>query len=360
MHRTLLAGTALVAIAQPLVLGSLAAQTVINTARTTPVVTSTANNGQPADVRIETAGSVTVTSGTAVTVDSNNNVTNAGTIAISNADNATGILVTGPRTATITNSGTIRIDETYAPTDSDNDGDLDGLFAIGTGRTAIRIDGALTGNLVHTGTIVVEGNNSAGIRANGPITGNVTHEGKTTVTGNNAVGAALGDVSGNVRLAGEITVRGGGSQGAVLAGDLGGALRVQSAITVTGYRTVPAPADVSRLDADDLLQGGSALVIEGNVAKGIIFEIAPPDAVAGSRPQVRKAGPMRSRATMTRTRTALPTRARATPASSPMARPPLCRSAARRTSPLARPRGRRAILASSWRARFWVTGSMPG
>jgi hypothetical protein len=281
MHRTLLAGTALVAIAQPLVFGPLAAQTVISTPRTTPVVTSTANSGQPADVRIEAAGSVTVTSGTAVTVDSDNSVTNAGTIAISNADNATGILVTGPRTANITNNGTITIDETYTPTDTDNDGDLDGLFAIGTGRAAIRIDGALTGNLVQTGTIVVEGNNSAGIRANGPITGAVTHEGKTTVTGNNSVGVALGDVSGNVRLAGEITVRGGASQGAVLAGDVGGALRVQSAITVTGYRSVPAPADVSRLDVDDLLQGGSGLVIEGNVAKGMIFEIAPPDLVAG-------------------------------------------------------------------------------
>ena len=275
MHRSLLAGTALVAIAQP-----LAAQTVISAPRTTPVVTSTVNGGQPADVRIETAGSVTVTSGAAVTVDSNNNVTNAGNITISNADNATGILVTGNRTANITNSGTITIDETYTATDSDNDGDIDGLFAIGTGRAAIRIDGALTGNLVHTGTIVVEGNNSAGIRASGPITGNVTHEGRTTVTGNNSLGVGLGDVSGNVRLAGEIIARGANTQGAVLAGDIGGALRVQSTMTVSGYRTVPAPADVSRLDADDLLQGGSALVIEGNVARGIIFEIPPADLLA--------------------------------------------------------------------------------
>ena len=272
--RTLLAGTALAALSGP-----LAAQTVITTARTTPVVTSSVNNGQPNDVRIETAGSVTVTSGTAVTVDSNNSVTNAGNIAISNADNATGILVTGPRTANITNSGTITIDETYTATDADNDGDLDGLFAIGTGRTAIRIDGALTGNLSHTGTILVEGNNSAGIRATGPITGTFTHEGKTTVTGNNSVGVAMSDISGNVRLAGEIAVRGLNAQGAVLGGNLGGALRVQSNIAVSGYRTVPAPTDVSRLDADDLLQGGSALVIEGNVAKGIIFEIAPANAL---------------------------------------------------------------------------------
>ena len=278
--RLLFAGTALATIATPFLVSKLSAQTVISTPRTTPVVTSTVNGGQPNDVRIETGGSVTVTSGTAVTVDSNNSVTNAGTIAIGNADNATGILVTGARTANITNSGTITIDEAYTATDTDNDGDLDGPFALGTGRTAIRIDGPLTGNLVHTGTIVVEGNNSAGIRASAPITGAVTIEGKTTVTGNNAVGVALDDVTGNVRLAGEITVRGANAQGAVLGGDLGGALRVQSTITATGYRTTALPADPSKLDADDLLQGGSALVIEGNVARGIIFEVAPTDTVA--------------------------------------------------------------------------------
>jgi hypothetical protein len=278
--RLLFAGTALATIATPFLASKLSAQTVITTARTTPVVTSTVNGGQPADVRIETAGSVTVTSGAAVTVDSDNSVTNAGNITISNADNATGILVTGARTANITNSGTITIDEAFTPTDTDNDGDLDGMFAIGTGRTAIRIDGPLTGNLVHTGTIVVEGNNSAGIRANAPITGMVTIEGRTTVTGNNSVGVALDDVSGNVRLAGEITVRGANAQGAVLGGDLGGALRVQSAITATGYRTTTLPANTAGLDADDLLQGGSALVIEGNVARGIIFEIAPTDTVS--------------------------------------------------------------------------------
>ncbi len=277
MHpRMLLAGTALAALSAP-----LCAQTVVNTARTTPIATATANNGQPNDVRIDAAGSITLTGGgTAVTVDSNNAITNAGTITVANADNADGIRVTAGRSANVTNSGTITIDETYTATDTDNDGDLDGPFALGNGRTAILIEGPMTGNLAHTGTIVVEGNNSAGIRATGPITGAVTIEGKTTVTGTNTVGVALGGVSGNVRLAGEITVRGQNAQGAVLGGDIGGRLQVQSAITVSGYRTVPAPADTSKLDSDDLLQGGSALVIEGNVARGILFEIPPADAVA--------------------------------------------------------------------------------
>ncbi len=268
MHpRTLLAGTALAALAHP-----LAAQTVINTARTTPVATSTANNGQASDIRIESAGSVTVTGGTAVTVDSNNALTNAGTIRITDASDATGIRVTAGRTANVTNSGTITIDESYTPTDTDNDGDLDGPFATGSGRTAIRIEGALTGNLSHTGTITVEGNQSAGIRALGPVTGTVTVEGRTTVIGNQTVGVELGAVSGEVKLGGEITVRGEGARGVVLGGDLGSVLRVQGAIVATGYRTVPAPSDTSRLDADDLLQGGSALVVEGNAARGILFE----------------------------------------------------------------------------------------
>ena len=264
---TLLAGTALGLLHTP-----VAAQSVINSARTTPVITSTVNAGQPADVRIESAGSVTVTTGSAVTIDSNNSVTNAGNIKVSNADNAVGIRVTAGRTANIANSGTITIDETYTPTDTDNDGDLDGPFATGTGRTAILLEGALTGNVSHTGTILVEGNNSAGIRANGPITGAVTHEGKTTVIGTNALGLGLGAVSGEVKLAGEITVRGAGARGVVLAGDLGGNLRVQGQITATGYRSTTLPSDTSKLDADDLLQGGSALVIEGNAARGILFE----------------------------------------------------------------------------------------
>lgn len=270
MRHSLLAGTALIAIAHP-----ISAQTIIDTDRTTPVATSTAANGQPSDVTIDEDGSITLTSGTAVTVDSNNDVTNDGDIKVTNASGANGILVTGPRTADIVNTGSITIDETYSPTDDDNDGDLDGPFALGNNRAAIRIDGPLTGKLQHSGAIVVEGNQSAGILVNGAITGNVVHDGTTSVVGDQSVGVRLDDVSGDVRLAGKITVRGEGSTGAVLAGDIGGALVVQSEIGVTGYRSVPAPTDPSRLDADDLLQGGSALVIEGNVAGGIIFAVAP-------------------------------------------------------------------------------------
>ena len=52
---------------------------------------------------------------------------------------------------------------------------------------------------------------------------------------------------------------------------------LQGKITSTGYRFTTPPADPSKLDADDLLQGGPAVSIEGNVAKGIILAIPPKD-----------------------------------------------------------------------------------
>ncbi len=272
MYRMLFAGTALAALATP-----LAAQTGIDDARTSPVRTSDLANGQGDDLKIGTNGSITLTAGTAITLDSDHDVTNDGKITVTNAAAGTGIHVAGPRIADMVSNGTIIVDETYTPADSDNDGDLDGPLALGSGRAGIRVEGPLTGKIVHGGSIMVEGNQSAGIAVNGPLTGTFTHEGKTVVTGNQSVGVAVGDISGKVRLAGQIVATGEGTVGARLSGDLGEALVVQSEIVTTGYRKTTAPADPSKLDGDDLLQGGSALVIEGNVAKGIVFEVAPKD-----------------------------------------------------------------------------------
>lgn len=273
MLRYLYAGTALAALAAP-----LAAQTVIEDDRTAPVRTSTVKNGAPDAIRVSEDGSIKLTSGAAVTIDSNHDVTNEGAITVTNADGGSGILVSGDRTAVIVNSGTITIDETYTAADADNDGDLDGPFAVGSGRAGIRVSGQLTGNIDHSGTIAVEGNDSAGIVVEDRLTGDFTHDGDTTVKGDGSVGVALDEVSGDVRLAGKIGAQGEDAAGARLSGAIGGTLTVQGEIGATGYRNTAAPSDTSKLDADDLLQGGSALVIEGDVAEGIVFAAAPRDA----------------------------------------------------------------------------------
>jgi hypothetical protein len=70
MRRYLLASTAMLAVAAP------ATAETIATKVTTPVKTSTVKAGAPDSITITSAGSVVVTGGTAVTMDSNHSVTN--------------------------------------------------------------------------------------------------------------------------------------------------------------------------------------------------------------------------------------------------------------------------------------------
>jgi len=275
--RCLLAATALTPVVFGLSAIPAAAETVISTAVTTPVLTGTAND----DLRISSTGSVKPTSGAAVTINSNDSVKNEGAIAIAGANNSTGILANTNLAGNITNTGTIVIDENYTPTDTDNDGDLDGPFAQGTNRFGIHVlsGGTFTGNIVNSGGITVEGNNSAGIAIDSALNDSISQTtGAISVIGDNSFGVRAGNVSGNVTLTnGSIAVTGANSVGLALDGNVGGAIVIQNAVGATGYRSTTAPADTSKLDADDLLQGGPAVRIGGNVAGGILFDAKPAD-----------------------------------------------------------------------------------
>lgn len=275
MRTILLASTCLAAVTA----APAYAETSISTAVTAPVHTSTVKAGAPDDVKIAAAGSVKPASGTAVTIDSDNKLVNEGTIEFGNVNGATGIFANAGVAGSITNAagGKIVIDEPYTPTDIDKDGDLDGPYAVGTDRTGIATGGAFTGAIVNNGSIVIEGNDSAGIHLGGLLTGAFTNDGTVTVLGDRALGIGLQDVTGNVRLAGTISAVGVDAVAARLAGDISGALVVQGQLTATGYRYSAAPADPSKLDADDLLIGGPALSIEGDVSGGIVLAVPPKD-----------------------------------------------------------------------------------
>jgi hypothetical protein len=274
--RFLLGSTALGAIVAVSVAVPASAETVISTAVTTPQSTSASG-----DIKVSSTGSVKPATGAAVTLNTNNYVRNEGTIQVTGANDSTGILANSGLTGEITNSGTITLDESYTPTDTDTDGDLDGPFAQGSNRFGIRVlgPGTFTGNISHNaGTITVEGNNSGGLVVDSGLAGNLNVSGNIKILGDNSVGVRAGDVSGNVILrTGTIEVQGGNSAGVSLNGDIGGALVIQNTIQNTGYRYTQAPADPSKLDADDLLQGGSALVVAGNVGGGILFDAKPKD-----------------------------------------------------------------------------------
>ncbi|WP_374472249.1 autotransporter domain-containing protein [Phenylobacterium sp.] len=266
---------------------SAGAETKISTATTAPVQTATVANGQRDDLTVESAGTIKPTAaGVAVTLNSNNTVRNAGSIGFeAGQSNSTAVLIQGGFTGGFINTGSLVATEDFTPTNSDNDDDLDGPFAQGTNRHGVRLvgPGAFTGDIRNdaTGTITIEGNDSAGIRLESQLIGNLTNSGTVNVLGDRGVGISAVNVTGNARVEGQVLVRGENSVGVSL-GDVGGGVRLQGVVTATGYRYTDRLADTprSKLDADDLKQGGPAVRIAGNVANGILLDVRPADADA--------------------------------------------------------------------------------
>jgi hypothetical protein len=291
-----------VAIAPLLAASGAMAEVVISTARTTPITTANATGGGPDSIRMTSGGSIALNSGVGVTVNSSHNFTmEGGGITLNNAPaGATGVLIEGGNTANISIGGTITLPDdilTDTDTDTDNDGDIDGPFAHGSDRYGVRLAGAapLTGNIVVTtgALIAVDGNTSYGMLLEAPLNGNLSMLGAVTVTGDDSYGVrVLGDISGDARLAGSVTARGANSAGVSFEGDVGGAVVIHSNVTASGYRYTSRPAErpdgyvetsandegilfLDELDPDDLLQGGPAVSIQGNVAGGVVLDRGP-------------------------------------------------------------------------------------
>lgn len=257
------------------------AQVEIADERTTGVQTSTAGDGGVAsDVTITSTGSVVVTTGVAVTIDSDNDVINDGSISTTDADDTTGVLISGV-TGNFTNNGSIALSGAapaggITPTDN---------IITGTGRVGILISGAtpFTGNVTNEGQIVISGQNSAGIRlANlSSITGDIFQNGTLSVFGENGVGIDIaGNVIGNLALNGAIGVTGENSVGVNISGDVSGTVTATNAISATGFVNSLGGAQTTRFtlagrenlaDTGNLRQVGSGLSISGNIGGGIHF-----------------------------------------------------------------------------------------
>ncbi len=263
------------------------AQTTISDAQTTPVET----NGE--DVTIDSGGSITLENeGPALTLNSDNDISNAGLISITDVDNATGVLLEGGADRNYSHSGTIRINEDFTGEDIDGDNIVDGAFAEGTGRTGILISGAspFEGNveLASTSVIDIEGNDSFGINltntsmAQNGLTGNLSYDGAMSVRGDNATGINVASgISGNFAQDGNITTTGLGAQAINIDADIQGGFSSSGAITNTGYRFSNRPglsddttgaAGRDSLGAEDLLQAGSAISISANIDGGVYID----------------------------------------------------------------------------------------
>ncbi len=274
------------------------AQTTISTATTAPVSTSTAG-----DTTIATGGSITLSDqpgATAVTVDSSNTVTNDGSVVINDSDNATGLKIQPGFTTGYTAAGSIAVVEDYTRTDTNSDRVLDGPFAQGTGRTGILLapGGTMTGDIsiASGGSVAVEGNNSSGISLQSTLDGNYRQLGSVSATGTSAIGLDIQqNVTGNVSVGGAIAngTTGSVASGSVSAigesaiavkvsGDVGGEFQVDGSVVSTGFSSTSisnyvAPIYTSTttppaLTSDELLIGGSALDVRGNLAFGLLIQ----------------------------------------------------------------------------------------
>jgi hypothetical protein len=295
MQRKVLVATVATAPLLAMAFGAYA-ETVINTARTTPIATATATAaGGPDDVKIDTGGGITLTTtGPLITLNSNNKVTIGGNgLTTVGVDGSTGVLIQGGTTGSVTNNAVISFTEDYTPTDDDKDaagaakpdGDLDGPFAKGQNRYGIRLvgPGVFTGDIIQgsSGSITIEGNNSAGISLETGLVGNLTTGGSISVLGDNAYGVHVaGPVTGKVSINGGTTVTGLNATGVAIDGDVSGAFVVQGGVTSTGYRYTTRPGTKELraiLDADDLLQGGPAVRVTANIGGGILLDAPPLD-----------------------------------------------------------------------------------
>ena len=292
--RALRAGVSLLALAWG---GRALGQTMITTAIATPVATATAAAGAPDNIAITSSGSIkTTTAGPLVTINSSNTVSNAGSLITVDVSDTTGVLVVGGNSGAVTNTNVITLNESATATDTNGDGNLDGPFASGSGRYGLRVTGpgTFSGNLVNAtgGVITAQGNDSAGISIETNLAGSVVNAGTISVTGDRVVGVrTTGTVSGDVSSLVGLTATGLSAQGLAVGGDVGGGVVVEGALTATGYRYTTRSTDaavLSKLGADDLLQGGPAVSIGANVARG--FLVGAPPVVDATNPDVNGNG----------------------------------------------------------------------
>jgi hypothetical protein len=291
------------------------AQKTISSGTSTPISTS----GVGGDITIDSGGSIVpTTAGTsaapvaAVTVNSYNNASNAGGISFSALNYTAGILVQGSALPTpssallsITNTGSITDNETtgYKDTNGDYIDDTNGsnaigvnLFAAGTNRFGIETTGSLAfnGSISNSGTITIIGENSAGILiGSAGINGDLSQTGTITVTGGNPKTSdvsygiqSLGRIGGSATISGSISVVGQNATAVALDGGVGGVagssgyVDVNATLTSTGYE-LTSPYQISSLQAlvqaqaaEELLQGGATLRIQGVVTGGISLDQA--------------------------------------------------------------------------------------
>lgn len=241
--------------------------TDITTKVTQQIKTSTADNGKPGDILIESAGSVVVTTaGPAVEIDSDNTVTNQGIISNIGTTGAIGVQLDATAAGNGPGSDVVAFDST---------GTID-LTGDGTGKTGILVgiaNGDSTGifnggiNLETASQLKIAGDTAIGIHVadNTTMNGELLDDGTITLTGGTGMTGILIGTSDTAiaTLVGDLTVGG----GITATGDQSIGLHVEPNSVVNGNIEIDGSISVAPTDATSLTGGDdTGVLIEANAS----------------------------------------------------------------------------------------------
>ena len=281
---------------------ALADDLTISSKTTSSVDTAAAANSTPGNITITSSGSVEVSrSGPAVLLNSNNFISNSGTISNSFGTAATGITIVPGYTGSVTNSGTINVITTgVAPTTSGQYGILlmngssvnfNGTAATAsTSLTAANVVGVIEpGELISSATGITNGTfiasqssgtpGGAGVYVLSQPTTGALSTAAFTATGSNFVASGSGttltvtSVTGTI-LPGNIVSGSGVPGGTTIVNQVSGApggvgVYTTSQTTTAAGVTLSALPKIAPFTGDIVTKSGSTITVQGFGANGI-------------------------------------------------------------------------------------------
>ena len=247
---------------------------------TSPVSTANASNNSPGNITIQQGGSIAVSvQGAAVTLNSNNTVTNIGVIQNAFAGNgAIGVHIVGGNTGTFLNEPGTTTEISAGGGGANNIGVLlDGaapfngdltfgagsqLVTIGTNSIGIAIQAPVNGNLAAGAVSSLVGQNITGILVTAPISGALTTSGSIAVSGTATFTSTLVDP-----LSGSAVAIASNINGGILNAGPTGAGDSTPSTTLVSTSTLPTLAiqpSIAGAAATNIVIGGSSDAVNPN------------------------------------------------------------------------------------------------
>jgi len=261
-------GVSILALASALTATTVSAQdATISDDRTSSTTTTDEIGADAGTLTIDTDGSITVTTGTALTVNGPHDLVQTGSITSNDLAAGRGLFLdatTKQLLSDISIDGVINVAVPADTTDFEDDPSTSNI-GVELGGT-FGLVGDIT--LTDTGDINVWGGDSRGLLLSGTITGDITNDGSITVTGSRSIGIDLqADLIGDILNTGTVDARNPDSVAVNIAGALDGTLTNRGSILAG--RAATTDDDSNTVDA---IPGLAAILVENNITGGILLD----------------------------------------------------------------------------------------